>query len=148
MTTRLPHLTDNFHFAIANVAARASQLEHNIEETVAAALPANTAEFVLKNFSMDRVVGLLENALLDAYPKDRQSIKGLITKINELRNERNQILHWSWLPGSQPETGLSQSARPFREVQHKEYHSRDVQHVADEMLRICGNLQAWQHALR
>lgn len=148
MTTKLPHLTDNFHFAIANVAARASQLEHHIEATVAAGLPANTAEFALKNFSMDRVVGLLENVLLDAHPENRRSIRDLVTQINELRSERNQILHWSWLPGSKPDTGLSQSARPFREVKHKEYHSSDVQHVADEMLRLCGNLQEWQRVLK
>ena len=80
MTTKLPQITVDHHFAIANVAARSSQMEIHIEKTVAKGLlnQPKTAESLLKNLGSDRVVGVLKSILLDAAPEEKRRIDNLI----------------------------------------------------------------------
>ncbi len=75
MTTKLTQITVDHHFAIANVAARSSQMEIHIEKTVAKGLlnQPKTAESLLKNLGSDRVVGghCQTNANRSAQPRNR-----------------------------------------------------------------------------
>ena len=150
MTKKLPHLTEDHHFAIANVAARASQLENQIERTIEQALLSQpkTAEFMLKNLGMDRVVSLLGAILLDAAPDEGPQIGNLLATINDLRSERNEILHWSWIPGMGGDTPLNATARPFREFRYSERTAEQVQKIADEMQDVVHALLEWQSYLR
>jgi hypothetical protein len=70
MPNKLPFLPDDHHYAIANVAVVAAQLDHMIEATIETALldRKSTAEFMMKNLGADRVVGLLKAVLLDMAP--------------------------------------------------------------------------------
>ncbi len=97
MTTKLPQITVDHHFAIANVAARPSQMEIHIEKTVAKGLlnQLKTTESLLKNLGSDRVVGVLKSILLDAAPEEKRRIDHLIKTIVDLRTKRNEILHWT-----------------------------------------------------
>lgn len=61
MTNKLPFIPEEFHYAIANVAARASQLDHMIEHSIEVMFGDmhNTAEFILKRgMSGDRLTEL------------------------------------------------------------------------------------------
>jgi|ETNmetMinimDraft_13_1059891.scaffolds.fasta_scaffold17961_1 hypothetical protein len=92
MTTKLPQITVDHHFAIANVAARSSQMEIHIEKTVAKGLlnQPKTAESLLKNLGSDRVVGVLKSILLDAAPEEKRRIDHLI-KTMALSDKREPV---------------------------------------------------------
>lgn len=150
MPTKLPHITDDHHFAIANVAGRAAQMDVQIEKTIAAGLmqQPKTAEFVLKNLGADRIVSLLKAMLLDAFPEEAGQIDALIKTISELKADRNEILHWTWIPGQKPETSISATARPFREFRYNEISADQIQVIADDMLVVTRALLEWQDTLR
>ncbi|MCH9053813.1 MAG: hypothetical protein IIA72_22630 [Proteobacteria bacterium] len=149
MPTKLPHITDDHHFAIANVAGRAAQMDVHIEKTIAAGLSQQpkTAEFMLKNLGTDRIVGLLKAMFLDTFPGKAEQIDALIKTILELKADRNGILHWTWIPGQRPETSISATARPFREFRYNELSADQVQEIADDMLAVTRALLEWQDAL-
>ena len=150
MPTKLPHLTDDQHFAIANVAGRAAQMDVQIEKTIVAGLrqQPKTAEYLLKNLGADRIVGLLKTVLLDTFPKKKDPIDALNKTIRELKADRNEILHWTWIPGQKPETSISATARPFREFRYNEMSADQIQVIADDMLAVTRALLKWQDALR
>ena len=150
MPTKLPHITDDHHFAIANVAGRAAQMDVQIEKTIVAGLrqQPKTAEYLLKNLGADRIVGLLETMLLDTFPEENDQIDALIKTIRELKVDRNGILHWTWIPGMKPETSISATARPFREFRYNELRADQIQAIADDMLAVTRALLQWQDALR
>ena len=149
MTTKLPQISDDHHFAIANVAARSAQLDHHVERTIEVALPhqPKTAEFMLKNLGTDRVVRLLKAVLIDAAPDETPQIDNLIQTIIDLRAERNEILHWSLGRGIKPGTAVSANHRPFREFRYTVRSADQVQEIADEMLRTTRALIQWQSFL-
>ena len=150
MPTRLPHITDDHHFAIANVAGRAAQMDVQIEKTIAAGLrqQPKTAEYVLKNLGADRIVNLLKAMLLDTFPEEADQIDALVKTILELKADRNGILHWTWIPGLKPETSISATARPFREFRYNEMSADQIQVIADDMYEVSRGLIKWQDALR
>lgn len=150
MTTKLPHLSDEHHFAIANVAARSAQLDYHIERTIEVTLRGQSkmAEFLLKTLSAVNIVNLLKTILLDAAPEEEPQIKNLILTINDLRSERNDILHRTWGPGGEPGTAMSVTRRPFREPRHTLRNAAQVQKIADEMLNATRALIKWQAFLR
>lgn len=150
MTTKLPHISDEHHFAIANVAARSAQMDVQIERTIAVALAKQpkTAEFLLKNLGADRVVGALKALLLDAQPEQEEPINRLIEKINDLRTERNETLHWTWIRGYEAGTAIAATNRPFREFRHAARSAEQVQNIADEMRTVVQALLIWQETLR
>jgi len=149
MPTKLPHLSDDHHFAITNVAARASQLENHIEKTIEKGLlkQPKMAEFLLKNLGADRVVRLLKAILLDAAPEEESQIDNLIRTINDLRTDRNEILHWTWGPGEKEGEALSATSRPFREFRYSYKTPDQIQKIADEMTGVSHALMEWQHPL-
>lgn len=149
MTTKLPHISDDHHFAIANVASRSSQMEVHIEKTVEKGLlnQPKTAEFLLKNLGTDRVVGVLKAILLDTIPEEENQIENLIKTIQELRTERNEILHATWIPGLLEGVSVSASSRPFRKFRYSPMAPDDVQKIADEMQSVSHALMEWQECL-
>lgn len=150
MTTKLPQLTEEHHFAIANVALRAAQMEFQIERTIEVALQEQpkTAEFLLKNLGTDRVVNLLNAILLDAKPNEEAVIDKLIATIRDLRGERNQTLHSFWIKGFRDDTAIAASNRPFRKFRASEKTAEQVQKIADEMQAVVHALLEWQAYLR
>ena len=150
VTTKLPHLSDDHRFAIANVTARVAQMETQIEKTIVTALRSQpkTAEFLLKNFSMERIVGLLKALLLDAAPEEAPQIENLIKTIADLRSERNDFLHTFWTKGFADDTAIAASSRPFREFRFSELSAEQVQKTADEMRDVVHALLRWQEFLR
>ena len=150
MATKLPHITDDHHFAIANVAGRAAQMDLHIEKTIAAGLrqQPKTAEFMLKNLGAVRVVGLLKVMLLDTFPEAADQIDALLKTILELKADRNGILHWTWIPGMKPGTSISATARPFREFRYNELSADQIQVIADDMYAVSRGLIEWQDVLR
>ncbi len=149
MVKKFPHLSDDFHFAIANVAAYSSRLEYHIERTIHKALAdkPETAEYLLKNTGSDRLVGLLKALLLDAFPEEVDQVERLISLIKSARKERNAVFHNTWITGATPETSISVSSRPFREFRHKEMKPEQVQEIADDLHQAARALLEWQEYL-
>ena len=150
MVEKLPQLTDDHHYAIANVAVRSAQMEVQIENTIEVALrnQPKTAEFALKNLGTDRVVGFLEALLMDSRPSDAMETGNLIAKIRALRIKRNETLHWFWIKGDAPDTATAATKRPFREFSFREQTAEEVQTTADEMRTVVHALLWWQDDLR
>lgn len=149
MVTKLPFLSDDHHFAIANVAVRSGQMEYHIEHLTSetlAKLP-QTAEFLLKNLGADRVVGLMQRALLDHHPADAEKIEKLVSEISRLRTERNEILHWIWGKSLVENEAIHLSFRPFREPQQRTKTAREIQKIADDMMGVIHALGWWREEL-
>ncbi|MDP2697598.1 hypothetical protein [Thalassospira sp.] len=149
MVKKFDHLSDDFHFAIANVAAHSSRLEQHIERTIHKALAdkPKTAEYLLKNTGPDRLVGLLKSLLVDIFPDEKPQIDRLISLIKAARKERNEVFHNTWITGATPETSINVSSRPFREFRHKEMNSEQVQRTADDIHEAYAALLKWQKCL-
>ncbi|MFH1805370.1 MAG: hypothetical protein ABID63_10835 [Pseudomonadota bacterium] len=149
MVKKFPHLSDDFHFAIANVAAHSSRLEYHIERTIHKTLSdkPKTAEYLLKNISSDRLVGLLKSLLVDIFPGEKPQIDRLISLIKAARKERNDVFHNTWITGATPETSINVSSRPFREFRHKEMKPEQVQQIADDLQQAGHALLEWQEHL-
>jgi hypothetical protein len=149
MVEKFPHLSDDFHFAIANVAAYSSRLEYHIERTIHKSLAGTpeTAEYLLKNTGADRLVGLLKALLLDLFPDEKPQVDRLVSLIKSARKERNQIFHNTWITGATPETSINVSSRPFREFRHKEMKPEQVQQIADDLHEASRALLEWQEHL-
>jgi len=149
MATKLAFLSDDHQFAIANVAVRSGQMETHIEHAIRACLWTHqkTAEFALKNLGADRIVGVLEAALLDLFPGDASTIENMIAEIKRIRGERNEIIHWIWGKGADEEVAVHVSYRPFREQQSKTKTAYQIQHIADQMLGVSKALVWWQNQL-
>lgn len=145
MPNKLPFLPDDHHYAIANVAVVAAQLEHMIEATIDTALleRPRTAEFILKTTSAERLVGLLEAVLLDLAPKKEADITKLIADIRRLRSERNDIMHWIWSGSDEPDTARHATMRPYRETKAKTKKANEIQTIADEMTAVIDVLGEW-----
>ena len=134
---------------MANVAARAAQLEYHIEKTIAKALEKQprTAEFLLKNLGGDRVATLLKPLLLDWIPDEEEAINNLTAEITDLRSDRNQLLHWTWHRGKTEEDAIAATARPFREFRYASKTAAEIQEVADLMQNASQALMKWQQLL-
>lgn len=146
MTTKLPFLSDEHHYALANVAARASQLDHHIEYAISLTLSEQPkiAEYLLKNLSPDRIVGLLRAVLLDTLPDHETQIESLVAEIRRVRSERNDLLHWIWGKAESEDTAIQAAARPFRERRIVKRKASEIQKIADDMLQLATTLAAWQ----
>lgn len=138
MVDKLPYLSDEHHYAIAAVAARAAQLDSIIEISIASLLLAvpKTSAFVLKNMNGDRYVGLLEQMLLDLIPQREAIIKAAFERVGKLRTERNEILHWIYGVSDDPALARYTSIRPHRQPQERSKTAEEIQAVANEMLDL------------
>lgn len=145
MATKLSFLTDEHHFALANVAIRAAQLDAHIEETVAMFLvdkPA-TAKFILHNTGADRLIGLLQAMLVDHFPADKTEADNLITAIKSARGSRNDLLHQLWGPAEEADKATVASIRPYREDKIRFVTASDIQAVATKLLECTTSLIQW-----
>ena len=149
MSERLPFLSDQFHFAIASVAARSSQLDHHIEIAIAHMLQKlpKTAAYLLKNLGQDRVVGLYHSLMLDHFPKNSDEIGTLVRLIKDLRSDRNEILHWIWGKTENEHIAKHVSFRPFRKQEEKLKTADNIAAIANAMLEITQIITLWQMIL-
>ena len=145
-TQKLPFLPDAHHYAIAAVAARSAQLDHSIEIAAYSLLGIrrNTAKFLLKNLAGDRIIQLFQALLLDEFPNETDSINSLIARINKVRSDRNEIIHWLWgnLEGNQDAARLV-TVRPFRETKETSKTASEIHAIADELLATSAAIFAW-----
>jgi hypothetical protein len=84
--------------------------------------------------------------LIDAFPNNEPQIVALVKTISELKTDRNEILHWTWIPGLEPGTAIASTARPFREFRYSELCADQIQVIADDMLVVSKALMEWQSA--
>lgn len=145
MTYKLPFLSDEHHFAIANVAARAAQLDHHIEFAIQVLMDeqANAAKHLLKNMNSDRLVGYLEGLLLDRFPDQSSMIEDRFKKIVEARRGRNELLHWLWGTTEEPGTMKIARIRPYHEDREASRTTSDIMALAAEMLNATLALNTW-----
>lgn len=145
MADKLPFLSDEFHFAIASVAARSAQMEHHIELAIAQLLQGkdNTARFILKNLGQDRIVKFYQALLLDEFPEDKEAIDALISLVEDLRRERNEILHWLWGKTDDETTAVNATLRPFRDEKRKYRTAADIGLIAGGMLSSVRYMTRW-----
>jgi hypothetical protein len=150
MSTKLPFLSDDHHFAIANVAVRVGQMEWHIENLIHNALfkQPKTAEVALKNLGADRLVTFVSAVLHDSFPEFTAEIDSLESEINRIKTERNEILHWIWGKSEKPETAIHISARPFRAHLQKKKTALDIQKVADDALEAVKAIVWWSNHIQ
>jgi hypothetical protein len=142
MVSKLPFLPDEFHFAIASVAARAAQLDHHIEQAISQALMdrCQTSRFLLSNVSPDRLVDLLRCLLVDVLPLEEVHIKSLFEKIKQARQSRNEIMHWLWAQTDDPNRITMARIRPHEATKTVKKTVAQIQSIADSMLDAVGGL--------
>jgi hypothetical protein len=136
MPDKLPFLPDEHHYAIAHVASRAAQLDHQIEFSVFTQFyPRHeTSKYLLKNLDSNRLVNLLHALLRDNF-KDRSTlIDAMMKDIAEARRERNEILHWLWGKGEDDTIARHGTSRPYRSEESKTKTAQQIYDVAALML--------------
>jgi hypothetical protein len=136
MPDKLPFLPDEHHYAIAHVASRAAQLDHQIEFSVFMQLHPRheTSEYLLKNLDTNRLVNLLHALLRDNF-KDRPAlIDAMMKDIADARRERNEILHWLWGKGEDDTIARHGTYRPYRSEASKTKTAQQIYDVAKLML--------------
>ena len=101
----------------------------------------------MKNLGSDRVVKLLKAILLDTAPDETEQVENLIREIDDLRTQRNEILHRTWIPGLREGEAISASARPFREFRWAPKTPDQIQETADLMVNVVHALMVWQRLL-
>ena len=144
MSNKLPFLPDDHHYAIANVACRAAQLDHHIELTVFCLMGQHTGSFVLKQLGHDRQVGLIRALTLDLFPEHADELCEILDEIIVLRKERNEIMHWLWGEADAPDVAKYSSIRPYREnPEPKIKTAQEIQKIADGMLGCTTDLLAY-----
>lgn len=138
MPEKLPYLSDEHHYAIAAVATRAAQMEHLLEHTINLGLfgQSKLAEFLLKNMSQDRIVGLLEAVLSDQL-QDSTGVAKLVGRIRKARDDRNEILHSIYGIADDPNLTSVATLRPYRTIKSQERSAGEFYAVAEELLAIC-----------
>jgi hypothetical protein len=137
MPNKLPFLPDEHHYAIAHVATRAAQLDHQIEFSVDAQMRSyrKAAEYIIKGSDTNRLVGLLDALLRDNFPSRISEIDALMQDIKAARQERNEILHWLWSKGEDDATAKLGSLRIHRDPNIKTKTAEEVYALADRLLR-------------
>jgi hypothetical protein len=146
MVDKLPFLPDEHHFALAAVAARSAQLDHHIEHTVdmLLRLSPNTSKYLLKNMGQDRIVGLLEALLRDAFPADADAATAFIKSIQAARSARNEVLHQIWGKAEEADKAIHVSVRPHRDHSQKSKTAAEISAIAADLLTCTRNLIVWQ----
>ena len=143
--SKLPFMSENHHFAIASVAVRAAQLDNYIELLISVVLwtREHTCRFLLKNLNGDKYVDLTKHLLLDSVPNHQADIEEIFSKIKELRNERNELLHWLWGKSEDITVAKYAQIRPFRERKIKTKTAVQIQIIAEDFLLMINLLMAW-----
>jgi hypothetical protein len=124
-------------------------MDWHIESLISATLRTHprTAEFLLKNLGAERVVAAARAILKDAFVLDQTKIDELFAEIEELRTERNEVLHWIWGRTEQENIAMHLSARPFRKQQHKFKTAADIQTLADRAVTAIEALIWWENEI-
>jgi hypothetical protein len=136
MPKKLPFLPDEHHYAIAHVATRAAQLDHQIESCVDAQMRPHrkAAEHLIKRLDTSRLIELLDALLQDNFPTRLSEIEALIQDIKAARAERNEVLHWIWGKDDDTATAKLGSLRIYREEQIKTKTAEELYALADRLL--------------
>jgi hypothetical protein len=145
MAVKLPFLSGEHHFAIANVAAYSATLDQSIERLVYIWFgdPKEITEFVLKNLSFDRLIELLRIMYEIRLPKHKDSITELFKAVKRSRGERNQIIHWMYEKTDASDTVQFRDRRPYRSSAPKRMSALDIQKVADDLHECTNSLIEW-----
>jgi hypothetical protein len=147
MVDKLPFLSDDHHYAVAQVAARSSQLDHMIEMTAGSLMleTPHTAAFVVRNLNHDRLVGVIGALLRDFFPEEEEEHKRLIALITSVRKERNKLMHWVWGKADDYRDAMKiGSLRPYHDnLPPTTLTAAQIQVIASQMLAACHQLRHW-----
>jgi hypothetical protein len=92
--TRLPYLSDDHHFAIANVAAQSAELDIVLDSAVYLTIvPKEVSLYLVKNLGPDRLVEILRLAFIAELSEYAPTINTLFERVKTMRSERNHVLH-------------------------------------------------------
>jgi hypothetical protein len=142
-------LPEPLYRAVADVAAQASYLDNSIEFVVTTALfqMINSAEYLTKNLSADRLVGLAEKLLIDRFPDEGELIQATFAEIRQARKDRNEIVHAFWVAGEQPDRAHAVSHRPFRTPRRISRTVEQTQLLAGHFSELSVSLLGWEERL-
>jgi hypothetical protein len=144
MATKLPFLSDEHHFAIANVAAEAAKLDHAIDRLVYLTIePDLVSQFLVKTVPADRLVEILRLALLAELPSYATHINALFVRIKSVRKERNEVLHWLYEATDSPTIVRFTDKRAGREQNPKDYTASGIQKIAANIADSFNELLEW-----
>ena len=147
MTTKLPFLSDDHHFAIANVAVHSATLDQTIDRLVyLTILPHSVAEFLVKNTPPDRLVEILRLTFVAELAQHSALIDALFGQIKKSRSDRNHVLHWLHESTEKPDVvrfARFADKRGGRKASPKDYTASDIQKIADTMAESSGELLDW-----
>jgi hypothetical protein len=134
-------LSNDIRSAIANVVANSAQLDRHLDTAVAHLLLGKeaTARFLLKSLGYDQVLGLYEALLLDEFPESERQIADMISLIEELRKEREELLDWLWKKTEAEGVGNDVSIRPQAKYQTAE----SISIIAAGMRRAVSFMTGW-----
>jgi hypothetical protein len=155
MVTKLPHLSDDHHFALANVAAQSAELDIVLDSAVYLTIePPEVSLFLVKSLAPDRLVEILRLALVAELAEYEPKINSLFQRVKTMREARNQVLHWLHEPTQSREIVRFSDKRRGRDKTPKDLTARDIQKIADG-IRDCyseilewWNLYNWHHEVR
>jgi hypothetical protein len=133
MVTKLPYLSDDHHFAIANVAAQAAELDLVLDSAVYLTIqPEQVSLYLVKNLGPDRLVEILKLALIAELPNYKNNISALFDRIKKCRRQRNEVLHWMHEAADSKDIVRFVDQRRGREPKPKDMTAKDIQQIADE----------------
>jgi len=145
MVDKLPFLSDEHHFAIAAVAARAAQLDNQIEHGIYTFLGDHhgAGAFLLNNLPSVKLLGLLNRLIADDYPGDEADIDDLFQRIAAARKQRNKLLHWVWGQSDDPSKAKAARVPPHKAREEQHWSSAEIAAVAGDLLSLTNELDIW-----
>jgi hypothetical protein len=144
MATKLPFLSDDHHFAIANVAANSATLDHVIDRLVYLTIePHDVAAYLVKNVPADRLVEIIRLAFVAELQEHSGLIDALFKQIKKCRTERNHVLHWLHESTDKPDVIRFTDKRGGRQQDPRDYTATGIQKIADAMAAAYGELLEW-----
>jgi hypothetical protein len=144
MATKLPYLSDDHHFAIANVAAQSAELDIVLDSTVYLTIvPTEVSLYLVKNLGPDRLVEVLRLALVAELPKYELKINASFEWVKTMRSTRNQVLHWLHEGTDSEDIVRFTDKRRGRERKPKDFTAADIQKIADSIRDCYGEILEW-----
>ena len=145
MVDLIPGLSHDLHIAIAKVAIDVSLLEVWLEKLIdfSLAKQPHTAKVMLGSVAAEKMVKLAEAILMDKFPSDSAKITKVFQEITEIRQLRNEIIHWSWEPADEEGVSRNMKIRPQREPEFTLKTAEYVDTVASRAHRASQSLVRW-----
>jgi hypothetical protein len=138
------HLPDEHHFAIANVAVRAAQLDHVIDGLAYFMVrPEPVSKYLVRTIGTDRLLEIIRLALISELSGYETQIAELFGRVTACRTNRNHILHWLSEGGAKDDIVRFTDMRRGRDRKPKDLTAKEIQMVADATFECADELLEW-----